>query len=146
MKTGSSSLIAIVITLRIIFISILFLFIFRSSCILTILSFIFPRCPVDFWTWTWDSGLWTHWTQHDPFRMPQCGKDACGCVQDLLIPRGVSNPQPTKYSLSNARESLYLNVCYESLSVKLTIPDSEMKSPKMSGCRNIECGLPEFWK
>ena len=76
----------------------------------------------------------------------QCGKDACGCVQDLLVPKGVSNPQPTKYSLYNARESLYPNVRYESLSVKLTILDSEMKSPKMSGCGNVECGLPEFRK
>jgi len=76
----------------------------------------------------------------------RCGKDACGCVQDLLVPKGVCNPQPTKYSLYNARESLYPNVCYESLSVKLTIPDSEMMSPKMSGWRKVECGLPEFRK
>jgi len=76
----------------------------------------------------------------------RCGKDACGCVRDLLVPKGVCNPQPTKYSLYNARESLYPNVHYESLSAKLTTPDSEMKSPKMSGRGNVECGLPEFRK
>jgi len=80
------------------------------------------------------------------FHSVRCGKDACGCVQDLLVPKGVCNPQPTKYSLYNARESLYPNVHYESLSVKLTTPDSEMKSPKMPGCRNVECGLPDLRK
>jgi len=46
-----------------------------------------------------------------------CGKDACGCAQDLLVPKGFSNPLPTKYSLYNVREFLYLKVHYESLGV-----------------------------
>ena len=67
MKTGISGFIAIIITLRIILISIPFLFIFRSICVLTIVLFVFLRCPVDFQTRTRDFGLWTHRTRSNLF-------------------------------------------------------------------------------
>jgi hypothetical protein len=63
-----------------------------------------------------------------------------------FVPRGFSRTQQTNDSLSCARESHYPKVRYESLSVKLTNPDSKTEGPEICGRGKVECGLPEIRK